>query len=63
MGFNIAALRTIGKLASDRKASYFVPEGTSDNVWAGLGLGSDVAAALESKGKTNKHKTAETKFR
>ena len=61
-GFNIAALKAVGKVASDRRATYFVPE-ASENVWAGLGLGSDVAAALESKGKSRKHKTAATKFR
>jgi hypothetical protein len=63
IGFNLAALRTVGKVASDRRATYFVPEESSDNVWAGLGLGSDVAAALESNGKSRKHKTAATKFR
>lgn len=64
IGFNLAALRTVGKVASDRRATYFDPDGSSQtNVWAGLGLGSDVAAALESKGKSRKHKTAATKFR
>ena len=59
IGFNMAALRAIAKLAQEHKESYFVPdnEAGGDNVWAGLGLGSDVAAALESRGgkrpKTN----------
>lgn len=62
IGFNLAALSTVGKVASDRRSTFDV-SGTSENVWAGLGLGSDVAAALESKGKSRKHKTAATKFR
>ena len=49
VGFNQAALRTIAKVANDRKNSYFVPNNDGQNIWAGLGLGSDVAAALEGK--------------
>jgi len=50
VGFNLAALRAIAKVANDRKSAYFVPDESTTNVWAGLGLGSDVAAALESRG-------------
>mmetsp|Transcript_6678 Transcript_6678/g.9543 ORF Transcript_6678/g.9543 Transcript_6678/m.9543 type:complete len:85 (-) Transcript_6678:114-368(-) len=50
VGFNLAALRAIAKVAQDRKGAYFVPEEQTTNIWAGLGLGSDVAAALEKKG-------------
>ena len=51
MGFNLAALRAIAKVSQDRKNAYFVPTESkrSTDIWAGLGLGSDVAAALESK--------------
>jgi hypothetical protein len=49
VGFNQAALRAIGKVANDRKNSYYVPDNDGKNIWAGLGLGSDVAAALEGK--------------
>ena len=49
VGFNQAALRAIAKVANDRKNSYFVPDNDGQNIWAGLGLGSDVAAALEGK--------------
>eukprot|EP00978_Attheya_sp_CCMP212_P031996 scaffold122969_cov56-Attheya_sp.AAC.1 len=49
VGFNLAALRAIAKISNDRKGSYHIPDGDTKDVWAGLGLGSDVAAALESK--------------
>jgi hypothetical protein len=51
VGFNLAALRAIAKISNDRKGSYHIPDGDTKDVWAGLGLGSDVAAALESKSK------------
>lgn len=47
-GYNIAACRMIGRIARDRADSKnlsLAPD--TSNVWAGLGLGSDVAAALE----------------
>ena len=51
VGFNLAALRAIAKAAQENKSSYFDPsESASTDIWAGLGLGSDVAAALEQKG-------------
>ena len=49
-GYNIAACRMIGRIAQDRQnAKTLSISSSSDatNVWAGLGLGSDVAAALE----------------
>jgi hypothetical protein len=50
VGFNLAALRAIAKVAQDRKSAFFVAEEPDGNaVWAGMGLGSDVAAALEKK--------------
>mmetsp|Transcript_16589 Transcript_16589/g.36027 ORF Transcript_16589/g.36027 Transcript_16589/m.36027 type:complete len:1151 (-) Transcript_16589:52-3504(-) len=49
VGFNQAALRTIAKVANDRKNAYFVPGNDGKDIWSGLGLGSDVAAALQSK--------------
>ena len=60
IGFNIAALKAVGKVASSRRSAFYSPE-AAENVWAGLGLGSDVAAALESKGKSRSHKNAATK--
>jgi hypothetical protein len=54
IGFNIAAVRAISKVASERKASYFIPDADNTaNVWAGLGLGSDVAAAIENRRGSN----------
>jgi hypothetical protein len=52
VGFNLAALRTIAKVAMDRKSSFLVPDEPNGNVWAGMGLGSDVAAALEKRDRT-----------
>ena len=52
IGYNLAACRMIGRVAQEHKASKMLgmaPETT--NVWAGLGLGSDVAAALEGSSK------------
>jgi hypothetical protein len=55
IGFNIAAVRAISKVANERKASYFIPDAADNaaNVWAGLGLGSDVAAAIENRRGAN----------
>lgn len=55
VGFNLAALRAIAKAAHDRKSAFSVPEQSeATNVWAGLGLGSDVAAALEGRNRPGK---------
>jgi hypothetical protein len=51
IGFNLAALRAIAKTSASRKESYLdynAPNQTKD-IWAGMGLGSDLAAALESR--------------
>jgi len=54
VGFNLAALRAIAKVVQEKKSSYFNPDENEPNdIWAGLGLGSDVAAALEQKGGRN----------
>lgn len=54
VGFNLAALRAIAKVVQENKSSYFNPdESQPSDIWAGLGLGSDVAAALEQKGGRN----------
>jgi hypothetical protein len=50
VGFNLAALRAIAKVVQENKTSYFYPDEQATDIWAGLGLGSDVAAALEKKG-------------
>lgn len=50
VGFNLAALRAVAKTAANRRDAYldYNAEQTKD-IWAGMGLGSDVAAALESR--------------
>ena len=52
IGYNLAACRLIGRIAQDRKEAKMIgmAPATTD-IWAGLGLGSDVAAALEGSAK------------
>jgi hypothetical protein len=50
VGFNLAALRAIAKVVQENKTSYFNPDENQTDIWAGLGLGSDVAAALVKRG-------------
>jgi hypothetical protein len=49
IGFNIAAIRMISKVAIERKNRATLADDDKKNIWAGLGLGSDVAAALQSR--------------
>jgi hypothetical protein len=49
VGFNMAALRMVSRVANDRKQSFLDYDDSKKDVWAGLGLGSEVAAALEGK--------------
>lgn len=52
VGFNLAALRVVAKTAADRKDSYLdYDKDSTKDIWAGMGLGSDLAAALESRRK------------
>ena len=54
VGFNLAALRSVAKTAADRKGSYLDYDqsaAVTKDVWAGMGLGSDLAATLESRRK------------
>mmetsp|Transcript_29623 Transcript_29623/g.71635 ORF Transcript_29623/g.71635 Transcript_29623/m.71635 type:complete len:107 (-) Transcript_29623:40-360(-) len=53
VGFNLAALRSVAKTAADRKGSYldYDQSAVTKDIWAGMGLGSDLAAALESRRK------------
>jgi len=51
IGFNLAALRAVARTTASKKESYLnydTNEQTKD-IWAGMGLGSDLAAALENK--------------
>lgn len=49
VGFDIAALRLIARIAKERKDAFLPVDTSTKDVWAGLGLGSDVAAALEGR--------------
>ena len=50
IGFNLAALRAVGRTAAGKKEGFLDHDGgTTKNIWAGMGLGSDLAAALESR--------------
>lgn len=50
IGYNVAAMKLIGRISSERKqnAASAFDESVTD-VWTGLGLGSDVAAALQGR--------------
>ena len=51
-GYDLAALKMISKIAVDRRRSTMVQNDRQvKDVWADLGLGSDVAAALEGKNR------------
>jgi len=55
IGFNIAAIRMISKVAMDRKNRVTIADDKKNaDIWAGLGLGSDVAAALQSRKSSKK---------
>jgi hypothetical protein len=54
VGFDLAALKVISRVASDRKQKYSFDdtEAKVKDIWSTLGLGSDVAAALEGARKS-----------
>jgi len=52
IGFNLAALRRIAIIHQQNKATFTGDE--PHDIWAGLGLGSDVAAALQSRRQNQK---------
>ena len=50
IGFNLAALRAVARTNASKKESYLsYNTDQSKDIWAGMGLGSDLAAALESR--------------
>jgi hypothetical protein len=53
IGYNLAALRAVARICNERKPITVVEEKNLNNIWSGMGLGSDIAAALERK-KGNK---------
>jgi hypothetical protein len=54
VGFDLAALRLISRVANDRKNSFLIHDPQPKDIWAGMGLGSDVAAALEGRSKNKR---------
>lgn len=58
VGFDLAALRIISKAAQERKQKSMFIAGdnntaveANNEIWGGMGLGSDLAAALEGRSK------------
>ena len=51
VGFDLAALRLISRAANERKQTFIGGDQSVKDIWADLGLGSDVAAALEGRSK------------
>lgn len=53
IGFNLAALRAVARTTASRKESYLDLDADEEakDIWAGMGLGSDLAAALQSRRK------------
>lgn len=51
IGFDLAALKLISKAANERKQTFVGGDDFAQDIWADLGLGSDVAAALEGRSK------------
>jgi hypothetical protein len=51
IGFNLAALRVVAKTSASRKDAYleYNVSDQSKDIWSGMGLGSDLAAALETR--------------
>lgn len=49
IGFNLAALRAIARSAANKKDSFLQYENQGNDIWAGLGIGSDLAAVVEGK--------------
>lgn len=54
IGLNLAAMKAITRAANEKKSAFIINEAPTQNVWEGLGLGSDIAAALQ--GRTNKRR-------
>ena len=48
-GFDLAAMKLISRAANERKQSFVGGDESVKDIWAGLGLGSDTAAALEGR--------------
>jgi hypothetical protein len=55
IGLNLAAFRAIGRKDAENKSKKFGESNAAvADVWEGMGLGSDIAAALQKKKKSKK---------
>lgn len=56
VGYNIAAMKSVSRIANEKKNEYITSDmdQNANDIWTGMGLGSDVAAALQSKKRTEK---------
>lgn len=54
IGYNLAAIRIINRVSSEHKSRYHIPDDAlNKDVFKDLGLGSDVAAAMQKKNKVS----------
>ena len=51
VGYDLAAMKLIARAANEKKQSLTAEQLKTKDIWADLGLGSDVAAALEGRSK------------
>jgi len=51
IGYDMAAMKLISRVAIEKQQSMSAIDQAPVDVWAGMGLGSDVAAALQSRGR------------
>ena len=49
IGFDLAAMKLISKAANENKTVFVGADSSPKDIWADLGVGSDVAAALEGR--------------
>lgn len=60
VGYNLAALKLVARIAQEKKKEslpWSESQATaSADIWVGMGLGSEVAAALEGKSKSKRHR-------
>lgn len=54
VGYNLAAMRLISQAAQEKKQLQLHIDAQPKDIWAGLGLGSDVAAVLDGRAKRRK---------
>jgi len=58
VGYNMAAFKALARVAMDQKSTFVGGDEAEENIWANMGLGSDVAAAALNRGKRRKVEAA-----